>query len=62
MGASNYYPYDPSKAGAGIVMVLFGASAFFHLWQMFKLKTWFFTAFLIGAFSWFSLAVNLKLD
>lgn len=51
MGDTGYYTYVPSKAGAGIFMVLFGASAFVHLWQMAKTKTWFFTAFLIGAFS-----------
>jgi len=62
MGASGYYPYEPSKAGASIVMLLFGAGAFVHLWQMFKLKTWFFTAFLIGAFSWYSPLVNSQPD
>jgi hypothetical protein len=51
MGSSGYYPYDPSKAGAAIVMLLFGTSAFFHLWQMIKTKTWYFSAFLVGAFS-----------
>jgi hypothetical protein len=51
MGSSTYYPYEPIKAGATIAMLLFGASAFIHLWQMIKTRTWFFTAFLIGAFS-----------
>jgi hypothetical protein len=51
MGSSTYYPYEPTKAGATIAMLLFGSSAFFHLWQMIKTRTWFFTAFLIGAFS-----------
>jgi hypothetical protein len=62
MAASDYYPYDPSKAGAGIMMVLFGGSAIIHLWQLFKMKTWFFTAFLVGAFSLYSLSVNLRLE
>jgi hypothetical protein len=51
MTSSGYYPYEPSKAGATISMLLFGASAFVHLWQLFKTRTWFFSAFLIGAFS-----------
>ncbi|KAJ5753532.1 RTA1 domain protein [Penicillium nucicola] len=50
MGSSGYYPYEPSTTGATIAMLLFGASAFVHLWQMIKTRTWFFTAFLIGAF------------
>ncbi|KAH8691166.1 putative RTA1 domain protein [Talaromyces proteolyticus] len=50
MGSSGYYPYDPSKTGATIAMLLFGASAFFHLWQLIKTRTWFFSAFLIGGF------------
>jgi hypothetical protein len=60
MGSSGYYPYEPSKAGATIVMLLFGTSAFFHLWQMIKTKTWFFTAFLIGAFSGYHASKTLK--
>lgn len=51
MASSGYYPYVASKAGAAIAMILFGGSAFWHLWQFVKTKTWFFTAFLIGAFS-----------
>ncbi|CAG8908604.1 unnamed protein product [Penicillium egyptiacum] len=50
MGSSGYYPYEPSKAGATIAMLLFGGSLAVHLWQMIKTRTWFFTAFLIGAF------------
>ncbi|KEY82251.1 hypothetical protein RTA1 [Aspergillus fumigatus] len=52
MGNSGYYPYEPSKAGATVAMLLFGSSAFVHLWQILKARTWFFTAFLIGAFSY----------
>lgn len=51
MGSPGYYPYDPSTAGAVVAMLLFGASSCVHLWQMIKTRTWFFTAFLIGAFS-----------
>ncbi|CAG8038339.1 unnamed protein product [Penicillium olsonii] len=56
MGTSGYYPYEPSSAAAIIAMLLFGGSACFHLWRMCKQKTWFFTAFLIGAFSEFFVA------
>lgn len=55
MANSGYYPYEPSKAGATVAMLLFGSSAFVHLWQILKARTWFFTAFLIGAFSYVDL-------
>ncbi|KAL3482889.1 RTA1 like protein-domain-containing protein [Aspergillus germanicus] len=50
MGTSGYYPYEPNSAGAIIAMLCFGGSAIAHLWQMVRTRTWFFTAFLIGAF------------
>ncbi|KAL6229950.1 hypothetical protein BDW75DRAFT_234795 [Aspergillus navahoensis] len=52
MANSGYYPYDPSSAGAILAMLLFGGSALFHTWQILKTRTWFFTAFLIGAYSY----------
>ncbi|KAL2859309.1 RTA1 like protein-domain-containing protein [Aspergillus pseudodeflectus] len=50
MGSSGYYPYEPNSAGAIIAMLCFGGSAIAHLWQMIRTRTWFFTAFLVGAF------------
>ncbi|KAL4768033.1 RTA1 like protein-domain-containing protein [Aspergillus nidulans var. acristatus] len=51
MDDSGYCPYKPSKTGATTAMLLFGSSAFVHLWQNLKKTAWFFTAFLIGFFS-----------
>jgi hypothetical protein len=58
MGSSGYYPYEPNRAGAIIAMLCFGGSAIAHLWQMVRTRTWFFTAFLIGAFSKGLLIIN----
>lgn len=52
MGAG-YFPYEPSSVGAILAMLLFGGSAIFHTIQMTKTRTWFFTAFLVGAYSEF---------
>lgn len=51
MGSTGYYPYDPTSTGTILAMLSFGGSAIAHLWQMSRLRTWFITAFLIGAFS-----------
>ncbi|KAL4940153.1 hypothetical protein BDV06DRAFT_213689 [Aspergillus oleicola] len=52
MGESGYYPYEPSSIGAILAMLLFGGSAIVHTVQICKTRTWFFTAFLIGAYSY----------
>ncbi|THV71026.1 RTA1 like protein [Aureobasidium pullulans] len=43
------YHYEPSQGLAVIAAGLFGLGALIHLFQMIRYKTWFFTAFLIGA-------------
>ncbi|KAL4966985.1 RTA1 domain-containing protein [Aspergillus stella-maris] len=52
MGESGYYPYEPSSIGEILAMLLFGGSAIVHTVQICKTRTWFFTAFLIGAYSY----------
>ncbi|OJJ08351.1 hypothetical protein ASPVEDRAFT_89577 [Aspergillus versicolor CBS 583.65] len=52
MGATGYFPYEPSSVGAILAMLLFGGSAIFHTIQMTRTRTWFFTAFLVGAYSY----------
>jgi len=42
------YHYDPSVAAAAVFTILFLATSLFHTWQMFKHKTWFFVAFIVG--------------
>jgi hypothetical protein len=44
------YHYDPSLAAAAISAILFLATTLAHTWQMFKHKTWFFVAFIVGEF------------
>ncbi|KAJ6036703.1 RTA1 domain protein [Penicillium herquei] len=50
MTNSNIYGYTPSEAAAIFASAAFGASAFFHAYQMWKYKANFWTVFLIGAF------------
>ena len=42
------YHYDPSVAAAVVFVFLFLATSIYHVWQMVKQKTWFFTAFIVG--------------
>ncbi|OQD63514.1 hypothetical protein PENPOL_c009G02298 [Penicillium polonicum] len=43
------YDYTPSKAGAIIALICYGLSASYHIFQMIKLKSYFFTTFIVGA-------------
>ncbi|KAK0615341.1 RTA1 like protein-domain-containing protein [Bombardia bombarda] len=43
-----YYSYDPSLAGNTIFAVVFALSTIGHAFMLFKHKTWYFLAFLIG--------------
>ncbi|KAF7555188.1 hypothetical protein G7Z17_g2353 [Cylindrodendrum hubeiense] len=43
-----FYHYDPSLAAAVIFIVLFSISTLLHLWQIIKLRAWYFIAFFIG--------------
>jgi len=42
------YHYDPSLAAAVIAAILFLVTTLVHIWQMFKHRTWFFVAFIVG--------------
>lgn len=42
------YHYDPSVAAAVVFVILFLATSIYHVWQMVRARTWFFTAFIIG--------------
>lgn len=45
-----YYHYNPSGAAAGIMFAAFAAATGYHLWKMFRARTWFFIPFVIGGF------------
>jgi hypothetical protein len=47
----SFYDYTPSKVGAIIALLCFGASAGYHVFQLFKLKSFYFTTFIVGAMS-----------
>ncbi|OGM51232.1 RTA1 like protein, partial [Aspergillus bombycis] len=40
---------DPSVAAAVIALICYGASTGFHIFQLWKLRSWFFTTFVVGA-------------
>ncbi|KAJ5356623.1 hypothetical protein N7517_011232 [Penicillium concentricum] len=42
------YDYIPSVPAAVTFIVLFGISTLLHCWQMFRGRTWFFIAFILG--------------
>ncbi|KAF4760776.1 hypothetical protein N7455_001065 [Penicillium solitum] len=43
-----FYRYDPSMGGAVLFAILFMGTTFYHIFQMFKTRTWFFIPFVIG--------------
>ncbi|KAB8237135.1 hypothetical protein ETB97_010308 [Aspergillus alliaceus] len=44
----SFYHYDPSMAAAVIFIILFSGTTIFHIYQMFRTRTWFFIPFVIG--------------
>lgn len=49
----SFYDYDPTLAGAVIALIVYGGSTGFHGFQLWKLKCYFFTTFVLGAISEF---------
>ncbi|OQE36707.1 hypothetical protein PENCOP_c011G07239 [Penicillium coprophilum] len=43
-----FYRYDPSMGGAVLFIILFMGTTFYHIFQLFKTRTWFFIPFAIG--------------
>jgi hypothetical protein len=43
-----FYRYNPSMAGAVLFTLLFMGTTFYHIFQLFKTRTWFFIPFVIG--------------
>ncbi|KAG4431805.1 hypothetical protein IFR05_012713 [Cadophora sp. M221] len=44
------YPYTPNAPICIVMAILFGISASYHLFQMIKKKTWFYSPLVVGAF------------
>jgi hypothetical protein len=42
------YHYDPTKAGAIILLLLFLATTALHFWQLFRARSWFMLPLAIG--------------
>ena len=55
-----FYRYDPSMAGAVIFTLLFIGTTFYHIFQMFRTKTWYFVPFVIGGTCMYSCSVDLE--
>ncbi|OGE49254.1 hypothetical protein PENARI_c022G12050 [Penicillium arizonense] len=49
MGDWSFYDYSPTKVGAVIAIICYGISAGYHVFQLVKMKCYFFTTFTIGA-------------
>ncbi|KAL2698061.1 hypothetical protein AAEP93_010771 [Penicillium crustosum] len=47
-GGFAFYHYGPSMGGAVLFTILFMGTTFYHIYQMFKAKSWFFIPFMIG--------------
>jgi hypothetical protein len=45
----SFYRFEPSLAGNVIFVALFGLSSLLHVLQMYKTRTWYLTALIIGA-------------
>jgi hypothetical protein len=43
-----FYRYDPNMAAAVLFTLLFIGTTGYHIFQMFKSRTWFFVPFVIG--------------
>jgi hypothetical protein len=50
-----FYRYSPSMGGALLFALLFMGTTFYHIFQLFKTRTWFFIPFVIGGLCMFSL-------
>ncbi|CAI7607576.1 unnamed protein product [Penicillium manginii] len=48
MTGSNVYKYDPSQAAAIIFVILFAITTIWHVWIMFKLRTFYFVVLITG--------------
>ncbi|KAL5611362.1 hypothetical protein FOBRF1_007479 [Fusarium oxysporum] len=47
---TSYYSYDPSLGEALVFTLLFLASAGYHMWQVWRLRSWYFIPFVVGCF------------
>ncbi|KAM0325424.1 hypothetical protein ACHAQA_007410 [Verticillium albo-atrum] len=43
-----FYRYDPNLGAAIVFIILFACTTGLHFWQMWKTKTWYMTAFVLG--------------
>ncbi|KAJ8110332.1 hypothetical protein OPT61_g6800 [Boeremia exigua] len=48
-GDNGIYLYTPSKEACVIAAGLFGGSALFHIFQLFRSRAWFYTSFVVGS-------------
>jgi hypothetical protein len=43
-----FYRYDPSMGGAVLFILLFIGTTFYHMFQLFRTRAWYFVPFVIG--------------
>ena len=44
----DFYPYNPSKIGGWVFLILFGIASVTHIIQVFWHRSWFFIVFFLG--------------
>ncbi|KAH8432707.1 RTA1 domain-containing protein [Aspergillus melleus] len=47
--AYSFYRYEPSMPAAVIAIICYGLSTIYHIYQLIRLKAYFFTTFIVGA-------------
>jgi hypothetical protein len=61
MGDWSFYDYSPTRVGAVIAIICYGISAGYHVFQLVKMRCYFFTTFIIGAISEFAVVYTASI-
>lgn len=56
-----FYRYDPSMGGAILFTLLFIGTTFYHMFQLFRTRAWYFVPFVVGGICKCDLALTLDL-
>jgi hypothetical protein len=56
-----FYRYYPSMGGAVLFTLLFIGTTFYHMFQLFRTRAWYFVPFVIGGTCMFNYALPLYL-
>ena len=54
-----FYRYNPSMGGAVLFILLFIGTTFYHMFQLFRTRAWYFVPFVIGGTCMYNRALAL---